>query len=325
MIKGSRLHVRILALILVIALSSWGLFGIAVLNEESENLAPLAESQELVTYRNVPIYGVLNAVDPEGDLITYQIAGDPKKGTVMIEESGSFSYTPFENKKGKDSFTFIAVDSMGNASEPAKVSIKIEKQSTNISYSDMDGHSSYYSALVLAENEIFVGERLGSSYFFNPDQEVSRGEFLAMCLKLANIETLEGITRTGFADDEVIPMWVKPYVSTALMSGIIQGYASDDGIVFSPNAAVTLSEAAVILDNVLELSNAIGGDIDDEYVPSWAYQATANLTACDIIPAEAALVSYRALTRANVAEMLCNAMEMLDGRDNGGSLLSWAK
>lgn len=324
--KRNKLYIRTFALVLVIALSTWGIAGIAVLSGEGDNLAPIAEGQELTTFRNVPVYGVLNAVDPEGDIITYRVAAAPKKGSVLIEENGTFSYTPLENKKGKDSFTFVAVDAMGNASEPAKISVKIEKQSTKVSYSDMDGHQSYYAALNLAENEIFVGEQLGNSYFFNPDREVSRGEFLAMCLKLADVETLSGITRTGFADDEEIPMWVKPYVSTALMSGIIQGYVGDEGgIVFAPNTAVTMSEAAVILDNVLELSNMTISGIDEELVPAWAYQATANLTACDIISGDMALISSsKTLTRADVAEMISNAMELLNS-DGGSSLLSWAK
>ena len=36
--------------------------------------------------------------------------------------------------------------------------------------------------------------------------------------------TVDGVTRTGFADDADIPIWEKPYVSTALMAGSARGF-----------------------------------------------------------------------------------------------------
>jgi hypothetical protein len=102
------------------------------------------------------------------------------------------------------------------------------------------------------------GEKLGSEYLFRPDTPVTRGEFLAMCLAMNDTETLRGITRTGFSDDESIPMWVKPYVSTALMSGIITGFKNNDGqLVFASQAPITFSEAAVILNNSLKITDVI--------------------------------------------------------------------
>ena len=52
--------------------------------------------------------------------------------------SSEFVYTPYENKTGKDSFTYVAVDAVGNSSDPATVKIKIEKPNTKVTYADMD-------------------------------------------------------------------------------------------------------------------------------------------------------------------------------------------
>ena len=46
--------------------------------------------------------------------------------------SSEFVYTPYENKTGKDSFTYVAVDAVGNSSDPATVKIKIEKPNTKV-------------------------------------------------------------------------------------------------------------------------------------------------------------------------------------------------
>jgi hypothetical protein len=66
-----------------------------------------------------------------------------------------------DGKKGKDSFTYVAIDSGGNISDEATVTVNIKKQSTNITYSDMSGNSSNYAALMLAEKGVFTGESWG--------------------------------------------------------------------------------------------------------------------------------------------------------------------
>lgn len=292
----------------------------------AENMSPIAENIELSTFRNVSITGKFAAVDPEGDLVSFETATDPKKGTVELLDDGQFVYKPIEGKKGKDSFTYVAIDAIGNISETATVSITIIKQKTSITYSDMENNGANYAALTLAEEGIFTGEKLGDHYFFCPANAVSRGEFLAMCLSVCNVETLSDITRTGFSDDEEIPLWLKPYVSTALMSGAISGYRSEDGnLVFSSSAPITFAEAAVILNNVLEISDFTGViNIQQECCPTWAYQAAVNLQACDIINSFSNIYE-NTMTRADAAQVLLSAMEMLEDRDSDHSLLSWAR
>jgi hypothetical protein len=196
----------------------------------------------------------------------------------------------------------------------------------------MAGNSSYYSALVLAEKGVFKGDQIGDRSFFRPSAAVTRGEFLAMCLAMNHTDTLKDVIRTGFYDDDTIPAWVKPYVSTALMSGIVTGYKCDDGrLVFNANDPITVSEAAVILNNLLRpadvsastLATGDGSlDISLDACPVWASQAEANLAACNILPA--GLQYNKSITRAEAADMLVASMRVLDSRDGSKSLLSWA-
>lgn len=143
-----------------------------------------AENLELTTYKNVAVTAQFSAVDPEGDLLTYHILNKPARGAVTMPEDGSseFVYTPYENKTGKDSFTYVAVDAVGNSSDPATVKIKIEKPNTKVTYADMDGDPAHKAAIRLAEEGIFVGECMGGAYFFQPDTAVTRGEFVAMAM-----------------------------------------------------------------------------------------------------------------------------------------------
>ena len=165
---------------------------------------------------------------------------------------------------------------------------------------------------MLAEEGIFVGQQLGGSYVFEPDREVTRGEFLAMCMELGGEDLLTAVAATGFADDEAIPVWQKRYVATALMDGVISGTESDGSTVFNAEDSITVQEAAVMLNNVLGATDVPTAAFDSA-VPAWASQATANLTACGVLTMSARYTDT--LTRADAAEMLCAAMAVQDSRE----------
>jgi hypothetical protein len=289
-----------------------------------ENSPPIAENLEYGAFKAVPITGTFSARDPDGDELTFEITAAPKKGTVTPDGAGSFVYAPDENARGKDSFEYVAVDSAGNVSAPATVKITIRKRATKTTYADMDSSSAQYAALVLADEGIFTGERLGEAWFFHPEREVTRGEFLAMCMQLQGDDVIKGVTRTGFSDDDAIPAWVKPYISTGLVAGVINGYRDDDGrLVFAPQNPITFFEAAVVLDNMLNITSAAeAGAFESDVVPAWAASASANLEACKILPAGVSGYSAGTVTRGDAAEMIVAAAALLDARDGGKSLLS---
>ena len=114
--------------------------------------APAAADLTLETYQGTSCTGTFSAQDEAGGLITYTLAAEPKKGSVVVGEDGTtFVYTPTGSKSGKDSFTFTAADSEGNTSAPATVTIDIAKKKTEVSYCDMAGNSAYPAAICLAE------------------------------------------------------------------------------------------------------------------------------------------------------------------------------
>ena len=289
------------------------------------NSAPVAENLDLSTYKNVAITARFAAVDPEGDLITYQLVSKPARGAVTLPEDGSgeFVYTPYENKTGKDSFTYVAVDTAGNTSDPATVKVQIEKADTKVTYADLDGHTAAKAAIRLAEEGVFVGECMGGAYFFQPDLDVTRGEFVAMAMNACGIEALEGVQRTGFADDASIPTWAKPYVSSALKAGLVQGTRDSDGqVVFQADSPVTMAEASVLLDRMLAISDVAESTLAVADAPAWASQSAANLLSCGLIaPDSSGTISLsQTLSRADAAELLCGALDILEQREGGGWL-----
>lgn len=290
------------------------------------NEAPIARNMDLSTYKNVAITGYFDAVDSEGDTLTFQLMDTPARGAVTLAEDGSakFVYTPYENKTGKDSFTYVAIDSAGNTSSEAKVTIQINKPDTKVTYADMEGDPAHKASIRLAEEGIFVGSYLNGEYFFDPDRPVTRAEFLTMAMATVGMAPLEDVTVTGFTDDEAIPTWAKGAVSAAVMAGVIQGSRDDSGApVFDASENITQGEATVMLDQLLNLSDvplevfsAQGSDAH------WAGQAAANLAASGVIRVEetnsAALST--GLDRAQAAMLLDGALDVLSQREEDGWL-----
>ena len=286
-----------------------------------ENQPPVARDMELTTYKNVALTGYFDAVDTAGDPLTFQLTSTPARGAVILAEDGSsrFVYTPYENKTGKDSFTYVATDSAGNTSPEAKVTIQIQKPDTKVDYADLEGHPAHKAALRLAEEDIFVGEYRNGQYFFDPDQPVSRAEFLSLAMAAAGLEPLEDVSLTGFSDDSAIPTWAKGCVSAALQAGVIQGSRDESGApVFGAEEDVTYGEATVMLNNLLDVA-----DVPLEVFsptgsqPHWASQAAANLAASGVLRQEDAVLGD-SLTRADAAELLDGALDVVAAREDDG-------
>lgn len=285
---------------------------------EAENSAPIAENLVLSTYRDVAVEGQLAAVDPEGDLITYQLVSKPARGQVTLNEdgSGSFVYTPYETKTGKDSFTYVAIDSVGNTSQEATVKVTISKPKTKVTYADMDGVLSHKAAIRLAEEGVFVGECMDGIYYFQPDLPVTRDQFVAMAMSAAGLDALEEVSVTGFSDDEAIPTWAKGYLSSALMAGVVKGVTDSEGAIsFHTGAAITKAEATVFVDRLLNTSDVSAqSTFMEDSVPTWAYQSAVNMNTIRVISDTASMT--QSLTRSEAAVMLCSMLEVLDSREN---------
>lgn len=309
---------------LLLAGSAQALFGFGEKKQEtSAENAPTARALEVRTYRGIPYQGTLEGADPQGLDLTFAVVQQPKKGTVELD-GANFVYTPRDNASGADSFTYAVTNSDGAVSLPAAVTITIEKTKSGVTYADTDPATAT-AAQCLAEEGIFTGKRIGEKWYFEPESTVSRGEFLAMVMETAGTEVTE-VTMTGFADDEAIPTWARGYAAAGVAAGIVQGKPTEDGAVFSCDDAISYSEAATVLNRVLDL-----GDVelevwyaDREAVPSWAAQAVGNMEALNVLRVGSfgSETLEAPVTRADAARMLSAAGTLLRGGEKSG-LLRW--
>ena len=231
-----------------------------VLGEEAEltirvcsgkNETPKAENAEFETYKNIANEGKLQGTDPEEAPLSFLVEEGPKRGSVKLEKDGSFVYTPDKNKIGEDSFTFTVTDEAGNVSAPATVRINILKPADAMSFADLEGSCDSFEAMWMGQQGLMEGSKIGGVLCFEPEEAVTRSEFLLMVMKLYGIEADESQSVACFADQK--EQWLQPYLTAALRTGIISGEKSEKGLVFRGAEAITQQEAAVMLQNVLQL------------------------------------------------------------------------
>lgn len=82
------------------------------------NLSPISTGDSYQTDVDVPLNvnaseGLLaNDTDPDGDVITAMVVASPQSGSLVLEDDGSFVYTPNSGFIGSDTFTYLVNDGL---------------------------------------------------------------------------------------------------------------------------------------------------------------------------------------------------------------------
>ena len=233
-----------------------------------KNEIPKAEDLSMETYKNIANNGKLKGTDPEGSALEFALADAPKLGKAEVKADGTFLYIPEKNKVGEDSFTFTVKDEAGNVSDPATVKIRILKPNKSTAYTDMEGSNAHFEALWAQEQGLLSVTELAGRTCFSPQQTVSRGEFVVMAMDMTEQPIDENLKTSAFTDVEDCPQWMQVYLANAMRRGIIRGEVGDNGMIFRPNDPITGREAAVILQNILQLP--VTASAGNSMEPAWA-------------------------------------------------------
>ena len=260
-----------------------------------DDKAPVAQDSAIETYKNLSNDGKLVASDPEEQPLTYTVVRQPRRGDVQLREDGSFTYTPKKNKVGVDSFTFTAADPAGNVSREATVTVQILKPTDAKQYRDTAGEDCRFTAEWLRSTGLFAGEQVGDEICFQPEKTVTRGEFLSMLVNLLEIPV----------EEVDAPQWVQPYLDAAIRSGLVTGWQQES---FNMDEPVTGAEAAVALQNALDLSAGHEEMSYEEEVPVWAATSLAVMAENGV-----QLQAVAPLTRGEVSGILYQVSRMAIG------------
>ena len=277
------------------------------------NTSPQIGDVGLTTMKNITAYQMMKAADPDGDAITCSITSLPKRGRVEVGDGGVFVYTPNKGFTGKDSFEYVVRDCFGNESKRARVNVDVTRPKTELYYEDMARNFAHNSAVKLAG--IMGGYKENGKDVFKPDDLITRAEFTAVAMRAAGLDKYSNSYKTVFADDSDIPAELKGCIAQALNQNIIRGVSSSDELYFNPNYAITRSEAAVILNNILKAPSPQTAPVfkDASAIPAWAADSISALKQCGIIKGnpDGSMNPSEPLTRAQAAELAASLMDYL--------------
>lgn len=291
-----------------------------------ENSAPAAADLTAVTYMQIPLYGTLRAADPESDEMIYKIVRAPKKGAVTVDpDTGTFVYTPDTGKRGRDVFTYQVCDIWGGESALCRVNVEIRRADEELCYADLENHWCAAAVMLLTEKHIMTGTSVGGVNLFQPDESITRGEFLVTAMRAAGYGDLTPCAASMFADSSDIPSYMTGYAAAAYEAGIISGTPAASGTsaddtdasktVLRANDPITRAEAAVIVERLFGIRSsdsaiAVFADMsfeDADAVPAWSADAFHALRAAGILTVSNPDVI---LDRAQTAVMLAAAYQM---------------
>ena len=284
----------------------------------SVNLSPVATNGEAVsawTNMNISCFGTLGGYDPEGDALRYEIVSFPEKGLITLTnaETGDYRYTPYENARGTDAFSYTVRDEFGNYSEICTVKMKIEKLKTSLVFADMDDERCMNAALVMYEESLMTFKRNGDGTFdFKPNEEITKEEFVSLVMKAMGAKDVPIIEKTRFADDRDIKAEYKGYLESAYSLGIIEGKTEKDGVHICPKNSVTTAEAAIIINKIIgaKIQTSMTVFADDDQIPDGARESLTSLTELGILKKTNGKISPNSpLTRAQTAQIIMSLLE----------------
>ena len=268
-----------------------------------QDQAPVAQDFAVETYKNLPNQGALKVSDPEGLQLTYSVIRQPRRGSVEVRADGTFLYTPKKNRVGVDSFTFTATDPAGNVSREATVTVSILKPSDASQYTDTLNSASRFEAEWMKNTGLFVGEQIGGSQCFREEKSVSKGDFLVMMVKTLGIPVDSNAVYNGYTDQA--PSWLQPYLAAAMRSGLTANLPISETGALGIDEPITGAEAAVMLQNAMDLSVSASAKPVDKEVPDWAASAVMAMNDNGI-----SIKGTTTLTRGEVAVILYKASKL---------------
>ncbi len=119
---------------LIVSVTDGGLSDtdVVTINILDANDPPVAVDDDpgYTTAENTPLNGatpsvLVNDTDEDGDALTAALATGPANGSVVLDSSGVFTYTPNVNFNGVDTFTYYANDGTANSPNTATVTITV--------------------------------------------------------------------------------------------------------------------------------------------------------------------------------------------------------
>lgn len=291
-----------------------------------------AENSSVTTKKNNPVSSkmIAYAETEVASVPEFTISVPPTKGKVDVTDTkdGSFTYTPFSDQLGEDFFTFKFSAPPYEAAATVRITIEDSADTTLFQYADLQNHWASYSAAMLVERNITIGEKIGNKYYYHPNKQLTRGDFVLLITAAVGIDNLpEYSGSVRFADEDSIPPYLVEPAYRALEAGIISGIGSGGSILFGASNTLTRIEALMMVNNTIAPkadSNVTLDYADSADIPAWALQAVKNMEGYGIIRGfdDNTLRPYSLIIKAQGGEIIYQLVKYLDAYPEARASLS---
>ncbi|MFS1480933.1 Ig-like domain-containing protein, partial [Vibrio lentus] len=136
-----------------------------------------AETGDVVTFttdEDTPVNGVLNALDEDSDTLTFSLSQSPNNGSVVLNNDGSWTYTPDNNFNGNDSFSVVVSDGQGGT-DTITVNVGVTPVNDTPVITDENGNPLGDSVEVTTDEDTPVSGSLSASDDDNDSLSFSEG------------------------------------------------------------------------------------------------------------------------------------------------------
>lgn len=179
-------------------------------------------------------------------------------------------------------------------------------------FQDMHNHWAKDAVNELYYNGIVSGVENYGTWYYNPDNVMTRIEFASLVCKYMNIDINQyNDVKLPYNDANIISGWMTGYAKAMTKLGIINGIDGN----FKPYDSLTRAQAVTILGRILPLSakeyniNAV----DENDIPQWADEHFKKLVTNNIIKGyeDNTLRPNQNVTRAEAAMIIYNTMSVV--------------
>jgi hypothetical protein len=247
----------------------------------------------------------LQAADPNGDEVLYDISKYPLRGSVEIVD-GTAVYMPEEGFVGEDSFTYVASDRYGSSSAPVTVTFTVAENETGLYFEDLADSPIHGAAIRFCADEVMTYRLEKGSYYFDPEETVSKIYCLVMMMCLMGQD--EGVTAvadTEALDDKGLSSGKKRFLRNAIATGWVYW---ENGK-FSPDSPVTVADAVYMAMRMLGTpAMSPKQEFSDlNATPAWACTALVSADSTGIWEAADGLLNAaQVMTRADLVKLFQN-------------------
>ncbi|WP_210451492.1 Ig-like domain-containing protein, partial [Vibrio crassostreae] len=136
-----------------------------------------AEASDVVTFttdEDTPVSGIFNVLDEDSDALTFSLSQSSNNGSVVLNNDGSWTYTPDNDFNGNDSFTVVVSDGQGGT-DTLTVNVGVTPVNDTPTLVDSNGDPLGDSVAVTTDEDTSVSGSLSASDGDNDSLSFSKG------------------------------------------------------------------------------------------------------------------------------------------------------